>query len=100
MHIFASHLHQHVKYLETKGLSINSFSMQGLEKQNDFTTTYFQRATNKKGNVISQLFTKRNLIEILTNFDDDDLFQLLNRPKSQAQVADESNDESSDETTE
>ena len=46
IHIFVSHLYQQVEYLKSKGLSINSFSMQGLEKQNDLTTTYFQLCTN------------------------------------------------------
>lgn len=97
MHIFVSHLHQHIRYLDTKGLSINSFSMQGLEKQNDFTTTYFQRGTNKKGDIIQQIFTKRTRIEILTTLSDNQLFQLLNRPKT-IQSANESIDESEEES--
>ena len=42
IHIFVSYLHQQAHYLKNKGLSINSFSMQSLEKQNDFTTTDFR----------------------------------------------------------
>jgi hypothetical protein len=56
--------------------------MQGLEKMNDFTTTYFQRSTNKKDNVELQIFSKRTKVEILTNLKDEDLFQMLNQPKS------------------
>lgn len=71
--------------------------MQGLEKQNDFTTTYFQRGTNKKGDIIQQIFTKRTRIEILTTLSDNQLFQLLNRPKT-IQSANESIDESEEES--
>jgi len=72
IHILSSHLHQHVEYLQTKGLDLNSFSMKGLEKQNDFTTTYFQRGTNKKGDIISQIFNNRTRVEILSNLLDED----------------------------
>jgi len=82
MHILVSHFHQQVEYLQSKGLSINSFSMQGLEKMNDFTTTYFQRSTNKKDNIELQIFSKRTRVEFLTNLKDEDLFQMLNQPKS------------------
>ncbi len=79
MHILVSHMHQHVEYLNSKGLSINSFSMQGLEKQNNFTTTYFQRGSNKKGDIIRQIFAKRTRIEILTHLRDMDVYKLLNK---------------------
>jgi len=77
IHIFVSHLHQQVEYLTKKGLSINSFSMQGLEKQNDFTTSYFQRCSNKKGDIMLQILEKRTRIELLTYVDD--LVSFLNR---------------------
>ncbi len=96
MHILSSHMYQHVEYLHTKGLSIISFSMQGLEKQNNFTTTYFQRGTNKKGEIMLQIISKRNRIEILTSLNDEDLFRLINRPiliQETVELSDESEDE-------
>ena len=77
IHIFVSHLYRQVEYLTKKGLSINSFSMQGLEKQNDFTTSYFQRCSNKKGDIMLQILEKRTRIELLTYVDD--LVSFLNR---------------------
>ncbi len=53
--------------------------MQGLEKQNNFTTTYFQRGSNKKGDIIRKIFAKRTIIEILTHLRDMDVYKLLNK---------------------
>ncbi len=96
-HILVSHLYQQAEYLESKGISINSFSMQGLEKQNDFTTTYFHRCSNKKGDVMRQIFTKRCRIEILTYFSETDLLTLLTAPRPVLASVESENDESSDE---
>ncbi len=60
--------------------------MQGLEKMNDFTTTYFQRSSSKKDDVLLQIFSKRTRVELLSNLKDEDLFQLLNRPKSNIEI--------------
>ena len=64
-HIFAKHLHEQVEYLASKRLTMNNFSMQGLEKQNDFFTQYFHRSTNKT-TYIEHIIKKRSRIEILT----------------------------------
>lgn len=66
VHIFCSHLHTQNEYISGQGLFLNDFSMQGLEKSNDFLTKYYQRSTNKKNKSIKQLLQKRNRIEILT----------------------------------
>jgi len=92
-HIFVSHLHQQADYLRKKGLSVNSFSMQGLEKQNDFTTTYFQRCSNKKGDIIKQVFSKRTRIEILTFVDEMRLLQLLTSTRPVADLNEEDSSE-------
>jgi len=92
-----SHLHQHAEYLRSKGISLNSFSMQDLEKQNDFTTTYFHRCSNKKGDIMRQIFTKRSRIEILTYFNETDLLTLLTGPRPVLISAESDNDESSEE---
>ena len=94
IHIFVSHLHQQAHYLKNKGLSVNSFSMQGLEKLNDFTTTYFQRCTNKKGDIMRQIMEKRTRIELLTFVDD--LEKLFNRTSEISEVFSEE-EESGDE---
>ncbi len=65
VHTFSSHVHQQVHHLKSKNLRLNDFSMQGLEKYNDFSTQYFHRSTNKKGNIEIQLIKKRNRIELL-----------------------------------
>ena len=69
IHIFVSHIFQQVDYLRTKNLSINDFSMQGVEKLNDFTTKYYQRSSNKKSDFIKQILLKRSRIEILHHHD-------------------------------
>jgi len=66
MHIFASHLHEQIKYLKERGLYLNSFSMQGLEFLNCLDIRCFQRSTNKKGEIIKQLIKKRSRIELLS----------------------------------
>ncbi len=65
IHIFGTHLHEQIDHLKSKGISLNKFSMQGLEKQNDFFTQYYHRATNKKNNYIAQILKKRSRIELL-----------------------------------
>lgn len=65
IHIFTSHLHQQVEYLNTLELSISSFSMQGIEYMNNFDTKYFHRSTNKKGDVLESILKKRTRIELL-----------------------------------
>lgn len=69
IHIMISHLFQQVDSLKSKGLYINSFSMQGIEKLNDFTTQYYQRSSNKKSNFLWQVLQKRSRIEILHHHD-------------------------------
>lgn len=64
-HIFISHVFQQIDHLKKKGLILNSFSMQGIEKLNDFTTKYYQRSTNKKLDFLWQVLQKRSRIEIL-----------------------------------
>ncbi len=66
IHIFGMHLHEQIAHLKSKGLSLNRFSMQGLEKLNDFFTQYYHRATNKKNNYIGQILKKRCRVELLT----------------------------------
>ena len=51
---------------------MNSFSMQGVEKCNDFTSKYYQRSSNRKGDVMLQLVQKRNRIEVLWYHDEFD----------------------------
>lgn len=68
-HILVSHIYQQTKSLKTKNLCINDFSMQGIEKLNDFVTKYFQRSSNKKGEFIKQVLQKRSRIEILHHHD-------------------------------
>ncbi len=65
-HIFAKHIHEQVEYLTSKGLTINKFSMQGLEKQNDFFSQYFHRSSNKRDSYLEQIMKKRCRIEVLT----------------------------------
>ena len=69
IHILISHVYQQIEYLRTKNLFINSFSMQGIEKLNDFLTKYYQRSSNKKGELIKQVLQKRSRIEILNHHD-------------------------------
>jgi len=64
-HVFSSHVYQQVENLKSKNFSLNDFSMQGVEKYNDFSTQYFHRSTNKKGDVEVQLIKKRNRVELL-----------------------------------
>ncbi len=66
IHIFASHLHEQIGNLKEKGLSFNSFSMQGLEFLNCLDIRCFHRSTNKKGEIIKQLIKKRSRIELLS----------------------------------
>jgi len=66
IHIFSMHLHEQIAHLKSKGISLNRFSMQGLEKQNDCFTQYFHRATNKKNDYIAQILKKRCRVELLT----------------------------------
>lgn len=68
-HILVSHVFQQIDSLGKKGLSINDFSMQGIEKLNDFTTKYYQRSSNKKYDYIRQVLHKRSRIEILQYHD-------------------------------
>ena len=60
IHAFSSHVHQQIKHLKSKDLSLNDFSMQSLEKFNDFSTQYFQRSTNKRDDIEVQIAKKRN----------------------------------------
>lgn len=69
IHIFISHLYKQTEYLSSKGLYLNDFSMQGIEKMNDFITKYYQRSSNKKGDFIKQVLQKRSRIEILHHHD-------------------------------
>ena len=69
IHIFVSHIFQQVDYLRKKNVCINDFSMQGVEKLNDFMTKYYQRASNKKSDFIRQILLKRSRIEILHHHD-------------------------------
>ena len=64
-HVFGKHLYEQVEYLASKGISMDRFSMQGLEKQNDFFTQYYHRSTNKRNDYIEQVMKKRSRIEIL-----------------------------------
>ncbi len=66
IHIFGTHLHEKVDHLRSQSISLNKFSMQGLEKQNDSFTQYYHRATNKKNDYIAQILKKRSRIELLT----------------------------------
>ena len=71
--------------------------MQGLEKQNNFTTSYFQRCSNKKGDIMRQIMEKRTRIELHTFVDD--LESFFNRPRpSPVEESDEEtlSDEESD----
>ena len=83
-HIFGTHLHKQVDYLTSKGISFNRFSMQGLEKQNDFFTQYYMRSTNKRADYIAQIMMKRSRIEIITFHPD--LAGLFRKKKEQAQL--------------
>ena len=65
IHAFSSHVHQQIKHLKSKDLSLNDFSMQSLEKFNDFSTQYFQRSTNKRDDIEVQIAKKRNRVEVL-----------------------------------
>jgi len=58
IHAFSSHVHQQIKHLKSKDLSLNDFSMQSLEKFNDFSTQYFQRSTNKRDDIEVQIAKK------------------------------------------
>ena len=66
-HIFVSHLFQQIDNLGRKRIHINSFSMQGVEKLNDFVTKYYQRSSNKKAAFIKQVLQKRSRIEVLNH---------------------------------
>ncbi len=93
-HIFKAHLHTQVTYLNTLGIQFNSFSMQGLEKQNDCLTQYFQRATNKRDDSILQIIKKRTRIELLTfNSSLMTSFQERRRAKKSSQESEAANDD-------
>ncbi len=57
--IFGMHLFEQFHYLKSKGIHINRFSMQGLEKQNDFLSQYYHRSTNKKKSYITDIKKKK-----------------------------------------
>lgn len=83
-HIFGYHLDKQVNYLNSKGISFNKFSMQGLEKQNDFFTQYYHRSTNKKGEYITQIMMKRSRIKILSYHPN--IQELINKKKESARL--------------
>ena len=70
IHAFVAHLHEFVFLYK----DINAFNLQGLEKLNDMTTYQYFKGTNKRDNYLMQIMKKRNRMERLRNFiDDDDL---------------------------
>ncbi len=74
IHIFGMHLHEQITHLKSKCISLNRFSMQGLEKQNNFFTIYYHRATKRKNDYIAQILKKRSRIELLTYHSNLELF--------------------------
>ena len=59
-------LQKHVPEMIEKYHNINLFNIQGLEKLNDLSTTYYYSSTNKKNSgktYLMQLMEKRNRIE-------------------------------------
>ncbi len=85
-HIFGMHLFEQVEHLKSKGININRFSMQGLEKQNDFLTHYFHRSSNKSASFVSQIMKKRSRIELLTFHRD--IKGIIMRNKNQLKISD------------
>jgi len=62
MHAFAMHVSQFLHLYD----NIVSFTQQGLEKLNDFTTKYFQSACNHQdGESLKQVLQKQNYLELL-----------------------------------
>jgi len=86
MHVFASHLHEHINNLKKKGLNFNSFSMQGLEFLNCLDIRCFHRSTSKKGAIIKQLINKRSRVEILNFNKDLPRFFTANRRTSEREI--------------
>ncbi len=80
------HLFEQVEHLKSKGININRFSMQGLEKQNDFLTQYFHRSSNKSTNFVSQIMKKRRRIELLTFHRD--IKGIIMKNKNQLKISD------------
>ncbi len=67
--------------------------LQGLEKQNDCLTQYFQRATNKHADSILQIIKKRTRIELLTfNSSLMATFQQRRQAKKSSQASGAAND--------
>jgi hypothetical protein len=68
MHAFVAHLHEFVLLYK----DINAFNCQGLEKLNDMSTGQYFKGTNKKDTALHQMLKKRNRMEYLSLFVNDD----------------------------
>ena len=70
IHIFSSHLFEMIRLHG----NISLFSMQGLEKLNDLTTMAYFSSTNKHNDFLVQLIQKRNRLELMDLWTENDLF--------------------------
>ena len=48
-------------------MTLNDFSMQGIEKLNGLLKNYYHSASNRQGDSLVQVLKKRNRIELITH---------------------------------
>jgi hypothetical protein len=58
---------------------VSLFTMQGLEKLNDFTTQHYFNSTNRQTDYLFQLIRKRNRIETMNVYEQSDFFDTFSK---------------------
>ena len=53
---------------------ISLFSMQGLEKMNDFTTQHYFSSTNRHKDFLIQLLEKNNRMDVMNSYNEYDYY--------------------------
>ena len=62
-----THFHILENNLQQKNMTLNDFSMQGIEKLNGLLKNYYHSASNRQGDSLVQVLKKRNRIELITH---------------------------------